>query len=264
MKKLYLVCTHSAISASALTYMINQSPDFYNVTHNNLWLSETGDFGHAATINDWWNIPDNFLKYYNKSIRNAKVLSVDVVQELVNKFNESTINKNLAIFTHAENSSELSTFLPKGSVIQTTMGRNFYPYVQLWLKREYNNIMNKFIDADNAWTKLGARYIEDMHENSDAILINVDTWLKGNPFSHLGIKENESAFTWRSEYLTKNNFTDVNTFIEDNSILARLTSHMMILEKVLYTSGKLAAVKFMHMTKSQHPAKACELLGIPA
>ena len=48
----------------------------------------------------------------------------------------------------------------------------------------------------------------------------------------------------------------------DNSVLARLTSYMMILEKVLYTSGKLAAIKFMHMTKDQHPSKACELLGI--
>lgn len=262
MKQLYIVCTHSAISASALTYMINQSPDFYNVTHNNLWLSETGDFGHAATINDWWNIPDNFAKYYNKSIRNAKVLSIDVVQDLINNFNESTINKNLAIFTHAENSNELATFLPKGTVIQTIMGRNFYPYVQLWLRREYNDIMNKFIDADDAWVKLGTRYIENMHDNSDAITIDVNTWLKENPFSHLGITENKSAYTWRSEYLTKNNFIDTNKFIEDNSVLARLTSYMMILEKVLYTSGKLAAIKFMHMTKDQHPSKACELLGI--
>ena len=57
MNQIYLVCTRSAISASALTYIINQSPQFYNVVHNNLWLDEAGSkFKDATVINDWWNV----------------------------------------------------------------------------------------------------------------------------------------------------------------------------------------------------------------
>jgi len=50
MNQIYLVCTRSAISASALTYIINQSPQFYNVVHKNLFLQEDGDHFDTAKI----------------------------------------------------------------------------------------------------------------------------------------------------------------------------------------------------------------------
>ena len=71
MNQIYLVCTRSAISASALTYIINQSPQFYNVVHKNLWLDEAGSkFKDATVIEDWWNIPKTFANFYNHDVRN--------------------------------------------------------------------------------------------------------------------------------------------------------------------------------------------------
>ena len=77
MKQLYLVCTRSAVTASALTYIINTSPDFYNMAHNNLWLKEHSEwFGDAHIIDDWWNVhDDDIAKAYDPDFRNNIELS---------------------------------------------------------------------------------------------------------------------------------------------------------------------------------------------
>ena len=137
MSKITLVCTRSAISASALVYMINQSPDYYNTSHNNLWLNEISDkFGVAHTLNDWWNVPLSFTAY-DKSIRNADVLDLKQLEHLSDNIKDINISKNIALFTHATNPAEIEKIASDHSlpinVVTTNMGHNSHYFVTSWL-----------------------------------------------------------------------------------------------------------------------------------
>lgn len=165
MNHVTLVCTRSAINASALTYLINQEPDYYNYCHNNLWLNEISDkFGTAHTINDWWNVPDGVK--YNKNIRNATQLTYDDLMPLCDSVQAANLGKNIAFFTHAPNFLEISSIVEHHklpvNIITTCIGDNSHHFVTSWLRREYNKIMNTWEDQQQAWTHLyKQRIIQD-------------------------------------------------------------------------------------------------------
>lgn len=214
MRKLYLICTRSAISASALVYIINQSPDFYNVSHSNLWLNEVSDqFGTAHTINDWWNIPANFTAY-DVGVRNAEQLNLHDLKSLVENFSQTGINKNLALFTHAKNPKQIQQLAEQNNlpirVVSTIMGDQSHLFVPSWIKREYNSIMNPWQDFEHAWRHLSnQRTIQDTKWSDSGVVLSMADWLldASNTYQILGIANNHDANIWLSEYRNKNSIT---------------------------------------------------------
>jgi len=210
MNSITLVCTRSAINASALTYMINQSPDYYNVSHNNLWLNEISDrFGTAHTLNDWWNIPLS-LTAYNKDIRNANVLTLQQLEHLSDNIQDLNLGKDIALFTHATNHSMISEWTQVNNlpvrVVTTNMGTDSHYFVTSWLRREYNQIMNDWQDQESAWRQLvNNRTVQDSQWASKQTL-NMYDWLIDPQvmYNKLNIKSNNSIDIWLNEYLDKN------------------------------------------------------------
>tara|TARA_B110001454_G_scaffold30512_1_gene29774 strand:+ start:1551 stop:2417 length:867 start_codon:yes stop_codon:yes gene_type:complete len=213
MSQIYLVCTRSAITASALTYIINQSPQFYNVVHNNLWLDEAGSkFKNATVIEDWWNIPDTFAKTYNHDVRNNENIKLKTLQNLCNEWGSLHTGKHIALFTHATNTVDIINWRNKHKlpikVITTIMGNSCYNYMDLFLKREYSNEMNKFVNLFDTWKYVYNQFLaQDViwAEHSDYTLAMND-WLKDPDVVYfiLGIFHNYNIKTWIDEYKMKN------------------------------------------------------------
>ena len=75
----YISRMYLVISASALTYIINQTSS--NITPS-LYIDEYGScFKKAVIINDWWNIPHDFAKVYTHDVRNNETIS-DTLESL--------------------------------------------------------------------------------------------------------------------------------------------------------------------------------------
>ena len=220
MNRITLVCTRSAISASALTYMINHSPDFYSVSHNNLWLAEVSDkFGTAHTINDWWNVPDSFTAY-NKSIRNAETLTLEQLQTLSDCAWDINLGRDIALFTHATNPAEIEQLSEQHKlsidVVTCRMGDNSHHFVLSWLRREYNQIMNDWENQERAWKNLmNHRTVKDSFWNSERI-IEMHEWLidPAEMYRILKIKPEPSMALWCKEYRDKNGIS-ITTSIDD-------------------------------------------------
>lgn len=214
MNKITLVCTRSAISASALVYMINQSPDYYNISHNNLWLNEISDrFGTAHTINDWWNVPNDFSSY-TKEIRNADVLSLKQLEHLSDNIKDINLGKNIALFTHATNHTMLNdwvkTYNLPVNIVSTIMGSSSHLYVTSWLRREYNNIMNDWDTEETAWYNLlHQRTVKDI-EWTGSKTLSMHEWLI-DPlvmYNKLNIQPCNSINLWLEDYKNKNGIVD--------------------------------------------------------
>ena len=215
MNQIYLVCTRSAISASALTYIINQSPQFYNVVHNNLWHDEAGSkFKDATVINDWWNVSHSFAKIYNHDARNNENIKLETLQNLCNKWEELQPGKHIALFTHATNTADIIKWrnehkLPI-TVVTTIMGNNCYRYMDLFLKREYRDEMNKFVSLPDTWKYLYNQFLgQDItwSEHADVVLA-MDDWLNDPNVTYfaLSIFPNHNMKTWVKEYKMLNGF----------------------------------------------------------
>lgn len=211
MKTLYLVCTRSAISASALVYTINQSPDFYNTCHNNLWLSETStQFGTAYTLNDWWNVPLSFSAY-TANIRNASALTLADLHQLSQQFQQSGIQRNLAVFTHARNPEQIQSLAQQHSLpirtVSTIMGPGSHVYVPSWIKREFSTIMNPWQGFLPAWQHLAnQRIVQDTVWSRNACVLQMSDWLDADPqvYNKLGIAPAADINQWLTEYSDKN------------------------------------------------------------
>lgn len=214
MNQIYLVCTRSAISASALTYIINQSPQFYNVVHNNLWLDEAGsEFTNATVIEDWWNIPNSFARVYNHDVRNNETMRLSTLQNLCNSWDTLSTGKDIALFTHATNTQDIMNWRDEWDlpvkVVTTIMGNNCYNYMDLFLKREYSDEMNKFVSLTDTW-----KYVQSQFSSNDVtwakhadFVVEMHNWL-GDPldtYVSLGIASNQNMNTWVAEYKMKNN-----------------------------------------------------------
>lgn len=199
--------------------MINQSPDYYNVSHNNLWLNEVSDkFGTAHTLNDWWNLPLSFSAY-NKDIRNADELTLAQLKHLSDNQNDINLQKNLAIFTHATNHKTIEELIQTHNlpmnVVTTTMGESSHLYVTSWLRREYNTIMNVWDNEESAWHDLlHQRIVKDKQWTSNCTL-QMHEWLLDPMlmYTKLNITPCKDMNIWSKEYCTKNGI--INEFDND-------------------------------------------------
>ena len=238
MSQIYLVCTRSAISASALTYIINQSPQFYNVVHNNLWLNEAGSkFKDATVIEDWWNIPKSFAKTYNHDVRNNENIKLETLQNLCNEWENLHTGKHIALFTHATNTADIIKWrneheLPI-TVVTTIMGENCYHYIDLFLQREYSNEMNKFVSLFDTWKYLYNQFLSQdvtWAEHADVVFA-MDDWLNDPAVTYfaLGIFPNHNMKIWVEEYKMANGYEEWNL---------SLTSTTNRLKTMCYIFGK--------------------------
>lgn len=224
MNQIYLVCTRSAISASALTYIINQSPEFYNVVHKNLWLKESGpDFEDATIIEDWWNIPTSYVTTYNHSVRNNVEMTLSRLKAVCKKWKKLTKNKNLALFTHATNVKDIMKWRDEYNlpivVITTIMGKNSYKYMDMYLKREYNTEMNRFVSLQKTWQHVYNQYlIQDTKwsEHADHTF-SMDHWLESPAivYNELHIEQNYNIDEWIDEYKILNKHEEWDTGINN-------------------------------------------------
>lgn len=212
MQNIYLVCTRAALSASALTYIINQSPEFYNLAHDNLWSEENSDdFGKAYIINDWWNIPPEFKNIYNFQFRNTNALTKDQLLDVVEFWDKFETDKGICLFTHATNIKEIVELRNKYSlpitVVTTTFGDNFYKFADLFLKREYNTNMNDFEDMFSTWKYIYENMLfKDLtwSEHADIVLEVADYLDNKDVYSLLRTESNKNIKMWVDDYLRKN------------------------------------------------------------
>jgi hypothetical protein len=237
MKHIYLVCTRSAISASALTYIINQSPQFYNTTHHNLYIDENGTFNKAVTINDWWNISYEYDKIYNKDVRNNEIMSLDTLRTLCDNW---TIDKDIALFTHATNTNDIMKWRDEFNlpvkVITTVMGKNCFNYLDMYLKREYSSIMNKFTDLFDTWKHVYTQFlsIDTMWSTNADYVLEMHDWLDDPKivYDKLNIHSNTHIIQWVKEYKMVNSYTELD--IDKNNVSNKLKTICYIYHKYEY------------------------------
>jgi len=237
MNHIYLVCTRSAISASALTYIINQSPQFYNTTHHNLYIDENGTFNKAVTINDWWNISYGYDKIYNKDVRNNETMSLDTLRTLCDNW---TIDKDIALFTHATNTNDIMKWRDEFNlpvkVITTVMGKNCFNYLDMYLKREYSSIMNKFTDLFDTWKHVYTQFlsIDTMWSTNADYVLEMHDWLDDPKivYDKLNIHSNTHIIQWVKEYKMVNSYTELD--IDKNNVSNKLKTICYIYHKYEY------------------------------
>lgn len=238
MNHIYLVCTRSAISASALTYIINQSPQFYNITHQDLYIDEYGSgFSKAVTINDWWNIPHDFAKVYTHDVRNNETISVDTLESLCDNW---AIEKDIALFTHATNTKDIIKWRDEFNlpikVVTTIMGKNCFNYLDMYLKREYSGIMNQFTDLFDTWKHIYNQFLTiDTIWSTDAdYVLEMHDWLNDPKvvYDKLNIANNTHIAQWVNEYKMYNNYTKLD--IQKNDIPNKLKTICYIYHKYEY------------------------------
>ena len=247
MNKIYLVCTRSAISASALTYVINSSPDFYNLCHNNLWLEEHSEtFGTAHIINDWWNVSDQFKTAtgYDKVIRNTEALDEDELVQLARGFEELDLGKNICIFTHARNLEEIREIRDKHDLpivlVSTVIGKDSYYFMSSWLRREYNELMNEYDNIFSSWQYLYTQRIfnDDMWSDHMDHVFKMYDWLKRPDYVYdtLGVAQNKHMKIWTDQYLLRNDSlyleNDLDTIVTSEGIRYKLMLMMYIYDHI--------------------------------
>jgi len=226
MNKIYLVCTRAAISGSALAYIINQSPEFYNTQHNNVWDEETNDsFGTAYTINDWWNLDDAIANklQYDVVFRNTQQLTDTQLINLCKGFNDLSLGKNICLFSHANNIKQIKNCIATHQlpivVVSTLFGDKCGMFINSWMKREYSNEMNKFIDLFDSWEYLFTQRINnDIEWKKYAdFSFSMHDWLLDTHkvYTNLNIKACSDIQQWTKQYLDKNNSNEA--YFKDTS-----------------------------------------------
>jgi len=248
MNQITLVCTRSAINASALTYMINQSPDYYHNVHNDVWLREVSEqFGIAYTLNDWWNVPLEFTAY-DKRVRNADVLTLKQLEHLSDQTQEINLGKNIALFTHATNHKMIETWVKTYNlpitVVTTVMGDLCHHYVGSWLKREYNEIMNDWKSQEEGWNNLARQRLNDSNWiSSNTICMN--DWLNNTKamYNQLKITYPSGIDVWVKDYRYRNSIRmdfDADEYWDNIGETNKLTVFMWLLNKIIEEDAKKA------------------------
>ena len=220
MKTIYLVCTRSAVTASALTYIINASPDFYNMAHNNVWLEEHSEwFGKAHIINDWWNVHDFIAgEYgYNEDFRNTIELTEDQLGKVVDSWDKFPSDKHICLFTHARNVNEIMQYAADNDwpvkTVTTTMGENSHHFISAFLRREYNEEMNSFEDLFEVWKYIYYQLTaqDNFWQESNDYCFQMSDWLHSPQtiYSTLGVAHATDIDQWTSQYLRWNNSDDI-------------------------------------------------------
>ncbi len=231
MKEIYLVCTRSAITASALTYVINSSPDFYNMSHNNLWLEEHSEwFGKAHIINDWWNLHDSF-NVYNYDIRNNIVLSEQNLIALAEAWRTFPTTKNICLFTHARNTGDIMMYAKRNNlpvkVITTIMGKDSHHFVNAFLRREYNDEMNDLESNHRVWEYMYNQLItqDSIWQQHYDYCFQMSDWLHKpqSVYTKLNVEACPDIGQWVEQYLRWNDSNDFVTPVnaKRNDLIAR-------------------------------------------
>jgi len=241
MNKIYLVCTRAAISGSALAYIINQSPEFYNTQHNNVWEEETNDsFGTAYTINDWWNLDDDiaYKLQYDVVFRNTQQLTETQLVNLCKGFDEISLSKNLCLFTHARNIQQIKSYVNNNNlpivIVSTLFGDKFGMFINSWMRREYSNEMNRFVDLFDSWEYLFTQRISNDQEwkkHAD-FSFSIHDWLLNTQkvYDNLSILPCDNIKVWTEQYLNKNN-SDVTLHKNTSESLSTLMTLFDLLHK---------------------------------
>jgi len=231
MNQIYLVCTRSAICASALTYIINRSPLCYNVVHNNLWLDEAGSkFSNATVIDDWWNIPTAYATTYNHDVRNNEHMKLDTLRSLSVDWEKLNTNKSIALFTHATNTADIIKWRNEHNlpitIITTIMGAGSYKYMDMFLKREYSDEMNKFVSLFDTWQYVYSQFssMDPTWAKHADVVLAMDDWLDdaSATFMSLGIEHDYNIKLWLAEYKMKNGYEEWD--LASNNIASKLKS----------------------------------------
>lgn len=218
MKQLYLVCTRSAVTASALTYIINTSPDFYNMAHNNLWLKEHSEwFGDAHIIDDWWNVHDDIAKAYDPDFRNNIELSEEKLIAVYNAWQEFPSDSHICLFTHARNTKDIMAYAKKNNlpvkVITTIMGNNSHHFIEAFLRREYNEEMNTYENSAEVWKYIYHQLAkqDEVWQESYDYCFQMSDWLHTPEllYSTLGVQASVDIHIWVSQYLKWNGCHDL-------------------------------------------------------
>jgi len=219
MNKVYLLCTRAAIMASAGTYVINSSPDFYGIVHNNLWMEETSeDFGLAKIINDWWNVSDKFKNTgYNADFRNNNTMEEQDLVRVCEAWNNMGTGKNICLFTHATNVEDIVEIrnrldLPM-VVITTSMGQHSDKFIDPILRREYNPLMNDYAGLDAAWEHIYNQLIilDEFWKRHGDFNITINDWLSHPQelYHTLGVAYNHNVNKWTEQFVLWNNAEDL-------------------------------------------------------
>lgn len=232
MNKIYLVCTRSAITASALTYIINNSPDCYNLSHNNLWLYEESEcFGTAHIINDWWNVSD-YLKQngYDADFRNTEELDADQLIKLCSTWQEMNTGKDICLFTHARNTKQIIEYRNELNlpivVLTTYMGNDCHNFIEGILRREYNPEMNTYAGLLKSWDHIYNQITtqDAFWTNHSDISLKMSDWLLNSAavYSRLGLAAQANMQLWCNQFLLFNNmleeFEDYHVIYDDTDI----------------------------------------------
>ena len=218
MNTIYLVCTRSAITASALTYIINSSPDCYNLSHNNLWLTEESEwFGTAHIVNDWWNISDRFKNTgYDAEFRNTDALTEDQLVRLNNAWQDMNTGKDICLFTHARNVDEIQKFRDQHKlpikIITTIMGEGCYQFIGGVFRREYNEEMNEYENILASWehTYNQITVQDNFWKSQGDVCFKMRDWLVDTQFIYqtLNITPNHNIKLWCDQYLLFNDMSE--------------------------------------------------------
>lgn len=258
MNTIYLVCTRSAITASALTYIINSSPDCYNLSHNNLWLTEESEwFGTAHIINDWWNVNDHLKNNgYDAEFRNTDRLTEQQLLQLNQTWQEMNTGKDICLFTHARNVSEIIKIknlhcLPV-KVITTKMGQGSYQFLSGILRREFNTEMNDYRDLLSAWDHIYNQLtVQDFFWEADSeVTFQMRDWLLDTDkvYQELSLTSNHNIHLWCQQFLLFNDMdekfeTDCGVIFGDKRPVYRLQlfSYFVLKYKEKLSQDQLSA-----------------------
>lgn len=257
--KVYLLCTRAAIMASAGTYVINSSPDFYSLVHNNLWLEEhSEEFGVAHIINDWWNVSDAVKEAYNADFRNTNDLEEQDLVEICEVWQAQKTGKHICLFTHATNMKEIIEIRDRLDlpmvVITTQLGLNSTDFIEPMLRREYNPIMNDYKGLDAAWEHTYNQIIAldpFWAEHAD-YTFSTDQWLNtpNDLYDDMGIARQPNIDKWTFQYKLFNN---VEPLEKDCIIYSRPDSYIVKLLTYFLTQN-------VHNVDKDKQQEFCEVL----
>lgn len=249
MNKIYLVCTRSAITASALTYIINSSPDFYNLAHNNLWLTEESEwFGTAHIINDWWNVSDRLKNNgYDAEFRNTERLTFSQLSDLVDTWQDINTDKNICLFTHARNVKEIMDWRTEHNmpitVITTYMGTDCTQFIGGVLRREFNPEMNHYDNLISGWDHVYNQLTvqDEFWTRHSDISFKMNDWLKDTQsvYQRLGISKNNNIKLWCDQYLLFNDMSE--DFETENGVLFETQRESYKIQLFAYLTNKYSA-----------------------
>ena len=164
MNTLYLVCSHSCMSQMEIPYLLNNSPELHGNSNpgehyatyelnGEVVDGETGPLGTIRVHDDYWNINEVDVEWYNYEVRNTMNITEDQLNGLLNIIED----KSIALLLHAQNYDDIwawSRDLPV-IVIRTIVG-DWEDNIVEWAAREYNTIMEdprnaNYSDADHSW-----------------------------------------------------------------------------------------------------------------